>query len=96
MLAFAIGTALAVHSGEAAQPAATRTFDLPPTSRIRPDRPDIPLDPVIPRNLDTRGSNAPEAEWRVAHDGPVFSIGAMGGRRAGRPKLAHVAMGWSF
>ena len=99
MLAFAIGAALAVPPLQPGASVAVSDFDLSPEAeRIAPRKDSAPLVPVVPRNLDTRdfAVDAPEAEWRVAEGGPVLVVGAMGGRRSGRPKLAHVALDWSF
>lgn len=96
MLAFAIGAALAAQPAALLQPEAA-TFELPPAAKKAANQfVPAPLAPVPPRNLDLRNLDAPEAEWRVAEDGPLLIIGAMGGRRAGMPKLAHVALDWSF
>lgn len=98
MLAIALGTALAGPSAARSQTIAPSDFDLSPGA-AGPSRGDAaPLVPERPRNLDTRdfAVDAPEAEWQVAVDGPVLAVGAMGGRRSGRPKLAHVALDWSF
>ena len=97
MLAFAIGAALAVQPVQASSPVAASDFDLSSAvvPRQSPDAP-APLAPVKPRNLDTHDSAAPEAEWQLAEGGPVVMVGAMGGRRSGMPKLAHVALDWSF
>ena len=54
--------------------------------------------PELPRNIDLRDFNVdmPEFEFQVAGNGPVFLVGAMGGRHKGMPALAHVALGWNF
>lgn len=98
MLAFAFGAAVAVLPALSSRPVAPNGFDLPPASETSPRDQAAPVVPERPRNLDTRdfAIDAPEAEWQVATDGPVIAIGAMGGRRSGRPKLAHVALDWSF
>lgn len=95
MLAFAIGAALAAQPWA---PVAASDFDLPPRTENAPGDQDGPLTPDPPRNLDTRdfAVDAPEAEWRVGEGGPVLVVGAMGGRRSGMPRLAHVALDWSF
>lgn len=99
MLAFAIGAALAVQPAQTRQSVAASDFDLSPGSvRGWIPEPLGPLVPARPRHLDTRviALDAPEAEWRVANGGPVVVVGAMGGRRSGMPKLAHVALDWAF
>lgn len=96
MLAFALGAAVAAPSAPLPQPRALPVFDLPPATAHTHEKQVAPLDPVRPRNLNLRDSNAPEAEWQIADGGPVFLVGAMGGRRSGMPKLAHVAVDWSF
>jgi hypothetical protein len=98
MLVLSLGAAMAVQPAEPVQPVTVSDFELtasPPNS----SGDDVsPLVPERPRNLDTRdfAVDAPEAELRLAVDGPVLAIGAMGGRRSGRPKLAHIALDWSF
>lgn len=54
--------------------------------------------PELPRNIDLRdfAVDMPELEIQVAGNGPVFLVGAMGGRHKGMPALAHVALGWNF
>ncbi|HEU4819589.1 MAG TPA: hypothetical protein VFS87_00325 [Qipengyuania sp.] len=98
MLALALGAALATQPAEPARTIAPSDFDLSPASATPSSSHAAPLVPEPPRNLDTRdfALDAPEAEWQVAPDGPVLAVGAMGGRRSGRPKLAHVALDWSF
>jgi hypothetical protein len=97
MLAFAMGAALAAPPAPAAPPSPAIGFDLPPSAIVRRVDPHIlPLVPLPPRNLDTRDLNAPEAEWKIVDGGPALLVGAMGGRRSGMPKLAHVALDWSF
>lgn len=97
MLTMAIGAALAAQSAPSAAPERSIRYDLPPSAiGHRADDPTAPLAPLPPRNLDTRDLNAPEAEWRLAEGGPALSVGAMGGQRSGMPKLAHVALDWSF
>lgn len=99
MLAFAIGAALAVPPTQPQAAVAASDFDLsPPTEPGVTRQNAVALVPMRPRNLDTRdfAMDAPEAEWRVGEGGPVFVVGAMGGRRSGMPKLAHVALDWSF
>lgn len=88
--------AIAAPPGEPVRPVATSNFDL--SSQTEPRDDNTPLVPKRPHNLDTRdfAVDAPEAELRLAVDGPVIAIGAMGGKRSGRPKLAHVALDWSF
>ena len=99
MLTIAIGAVLAVQFTPPPQPVAASDFDLPATAvRQGIANGSGSLVPLQPRNLDIRASafDAPEAEWRVADGGPVVMVGAMGGRRSGMPKLAHVALDWSF
>lgn len=97
MLALAFGAALAAQSAQAPSPLAASDFDLSSAVVLRqPVDAPPPLAPVKPRNLDTRDSSAPEAEWQFAEGGPVVVVGAMGGRRSGMPKLAHVGLDWSF
>lgn len=99
MLAFAMGAALAAPLSQQARPVAVSDFDLSAEiQQFAPPQEPEPLVPEQPRNLDTRdfAIDAPEAEWRVAEGGPVLVVGAMGGRRAGMPKLAHVGLDWSF
>lgn len=98
MLAFAIGAALATPPIPP-QAAVANDFDLSRRAeRTLTRQIAAPLVPLPPRNLDTRdvAVDAPEAEWRVGESGPVLVVGAMGGRRSGMPKLAHVALDWSF
>ena len=74
-------------------------FDLARASHRSVSREDAsPEAPDIPRNMDMRdfAVDMPEVEVRVADNGPVFLMGAMGGRHKGMPALAHVAMGWTF
>jgi hypothetical protein len=98
MLALAFGTALAAQPAEHARTIEPSDFHLSPASAIPSPSDAAPVAPEPPRNLDTRNFavDAPEAEWQVAPHGPVLAVGAMGGRRSGRPKLAHVALDWSF
>ncbi len=98
LLVLALGAAIAAHPAEPVEPVAASTFNLSSPSPGRSDDHAAPLVPQRPRNLDSRdfAVDAPEAELRLAVDGPVLAIGAMGGRRSGRPKLAHVALDWSF
>ncbi len=96
-LVLALGAAIAAHPAEPVHPVAVAsTFELTSSPADGARDHTAPLVPRRPRNLDTRDSNAPEAELRFAADGPVIAVGAMGGRRSGRPKLAHVALDWSF
>ena len=48
--------------------------------------------------MDTRAFavDMPELDVSLARNGPYILVGAMGGRHSGMPKLAHVALGWSF
>ncbi len=97
MLALALSAALAVQPVQPAEPVASSDFDLtPPAAQTQHEERPMQLVPERPRNLDTRDFNAPEAEWKVADGGPLLMVGAMGGRRSGMPKLAHVALDWSF
>lgn len=100
MLALALGAALVPPLPRQPPPVDSVTagdFDLAATTiPDRSPRAEEPLAPVPPRNLDIRDLDAPEAEWRVVDGGPVIAVGAMGGNRSGRPKLAHVALDWSF
>lgn len=80
---------------------ALAAYDLPPPSRAAADRDQFgPMAPPNPHNLDTRDLTAPEFAMELAERGPVILVGAMGGRHRGTykdiPKLAHVALGWSF
>jgi hypothetical protein len=81
-----------------AQPVAA-DFDLARASRRTISREEAsPAVPAIPRNMDMRdfAVDMPELEVQVVNNGPVFLMGAMGGRHKGMPALAHVALGWSF
>lgn len=51
-----------------------------------------------PRGMDLHTSDwvPPAIEFTLAENGPVFAAGAMGSRRKGVPKLAHVAIDWNF
>lgn len=102
MLALATSVYLAAHG---AAPATTLPagFDLSKTSGRAISREEAaPREPAVPRNLDTRdfAVDMPELEVSLAEKGPVILLGAMGGRRGDTykdmPKLAHVALGWSF
>ena len=101
MLAFATTVALAAQGSGAAQLSAS--FDLSKASTRTISREEAaPREPVAPRNLDTRdfAVDMPEIEMALAERGPVILVGAMGGRHGDEykdmPKLAHVALGWSF
>lgn len=81
-----------------AQPVAA-DFDLARVSNRAVAREDAtPREPTVPRNIDMRdfAVDMPELEIQVAENGPVFLVGAMGGRHKGMPALAHVALGWNF
>ena len=98
-LAFATAAALAVQGGA---PVAN-AFDLAQPGHRSMAREDAaPPSPVAPRNLDTRdfAVDAPEIEMTLGESGALLLIGAMGGRQGkvfeDLPKLAHVAVGWSF
>lgn len=96
MLALAFGAAFAAPSAPPPQSRALPAFELPPAApRVREERA-APFEPLRPRNLNLRDSNAPEAQWQIAEGGPMLVVGAMGGRRSGMPKLAHVAVDWTF
>lgn len=98
-LAFATAAALAAQGGA---PVAN-SFDLAQPAKRTILREDAaPPAPVAPRNLDTRdfAVDAPEFEMALGESGGLLLIGAMGGRQGkvfdDLPKLAHVAVGWSF
>lgn len=57
-----------------------------------------PLDPEMPRGMDTRefAWDPPGFELQFYQDGPVFAGGALGSELKGMPKLAHVALDWDF
>lgn len=99
MMTILAATAL-VGTGQAAVP---ENFDLSRTDGRAMSREQASQrDPVRPHNLDTRdfAVEMPEIQLPLAERGPVLLVGAMGGRSGGRyggmPKLAHVALGWSF
>ena len=96
MLAIAMSAVLPVEAAPTPLAVVADSFELPPASQQIP-APSL-LAPRQPRNLDVRTTavDAPEAEWQLAYRGPVLVVGAMGGRRSGMPKLAHVALDWSF
>ena len=56
------------------------------------------LDPDAPRGMETRDIvwNPPSFEMAIVDGGPVLAVGAMGTKRKGTPKLAHVAIDWTF
>ena len=56
------------------------------------------LGPDAPRGMETRDIvwNPPSFEVAIVEGGPVLAVGAMGTKRKGMPKLAHVGIGWIF
>ncbi len=61
---------------------------------------DVPeeLDTDAPRGMETRDMvwNPPSFEMAIIDGGPVLAVGAMGTKRKGMPKLAHVGIDWNF
>ncbi len=103
MLAFATAVSFATQVGADAANRVPSDFDLAKASSHAVSREEAaPREPVAPRNLDTRdfAVDMPEFEMSLADNGPIILVGAMGGRSGdvykGLPKLAHVAVGWSF
>lgn len=58
----------------------------------------LPSDPRVPRGVDPRFKawTPPSYELALGEGGPVLAVGAMGTRRKGMPKLAHVGIDWDF
>ena len=58
----------------------------------------LPPAPEIPRGTDTRAIawNPPALEVPLNRSGAVLSVGAMGRRHKGMPRLAHVGIEWDF
>lgn len=99
MLVLATAAALAAQATHTAGTPVASDFDLSRSSGRSISRDQAaPLQPVAPRNMDTRdfAVDMPEFELSLADKGPFILVGAMGGRHSGMPKLAHVALGWSF
>ena len=99
MLVMATAAALAVPQVHPAGAPVASDFDLSRSSSRSISRDQAaPLPLVVPSNMDTGdlAVDMPELELSLARKGPFLLLGAMGGRHAGMPKLAHVALGWSF
>ena len=99
MLVIVAAAALVAHSNDASGAPVSSDFDLAPSSARSVSRDQAaPFAPVATRNMDLRdfAVDMPELEIPLAHRGPVILVGALGGRHSGMPKLAHVALGWSF
>jgi hypothetical protein len=98
ILAFATAASLAAHPGHSA----AEGFDLAEPAERTLAREEAVSATSAPRNLDTRtfAFDPPELDMVLAQNGPRLLLGAMGGRQgkafAGIPKLAHIALGWSF
>ncbi len=92
---------VAVTANDGREGAATRSiaaaFDLSTAAIAAAPRDRAePLVPAIPANISLSDFDAPELALPLAENGPVFAVGAFGGRRTGMPKLAHVAFDWTF
>ena len=99
MLVLVTAAALAAQPPHAPVAPVSSDFDLSRSSGRTVSRDQAaPVPPVAPRNMDTRDFpvDMPEIELSIADKGPFLLVGAMGGRHAGMPKLAHIALGWSF
>ena len=99
MLVLVTAAAVAAQPVDAGTAPASSDFDLSrSTNRSVSREQAAPRPPVAPRNMDTRdfAVDMPELELSLAEKGPFILVGAMGGRHSGMPKLAHVALGWSF
>lgn len=98
------GTPAAAHprKGEAARPVlADHRFDLAEAraAQLREDEAlALPADTTPPRGaqLSRRDYTPPAVAFEVAANGPVLRAGALGSRQRGMPKLAHVAVDWTF
>ena len=55
-------------------------------------------DPDAPRGMETRDIvwDPPSFEMAITDGGPVLAVGALGTKRKGMPKLAHVGIDWNF